>query len=173
MRIVLIICSVMVLLSAKSLNLFDKKIEGPESAVQAEKETGQVIYTVKYKSRGTRSERRIGVLTYKTVEIPYIFTFIQHNNQAFSLKKSNHRWGSLGYQPIIKKEIKKGEQKAQINATGYCLTETRDVGIPDDWAYVEWNGGKAFINLERLSSVLKEPPFKDLPSLFFTPGRIK
>lgn len=126
----------------------------------------ELVYKIRYESRGSRSERKIGLLSYRSQKIPYLFNYIQYKDSAYKLTNAKRRWGNVGYQPTIKKEIEKSSEKAVNDGAPFALTKVKFADIPDDWAYVEWENGSAFIDLNRFNEIITMLPFKDLPVLF-------
>lgn len=126
----------------------------------------ELVYKIRYEKRGSRSERRIGMLIYKSKRIPYLFNYIQYKDRAYKLINSKRRWGNVGYQPIIRKEVERSSDKALKGNSPFVLTRKKFADIPDDWAYVEWENGSAFIDLTRFNEIITMSPFKELPVLF-------
>jgi hypothetical protein len=121
----------------------------------------KVTHKIKYENQGTRSEREDGYLYVDNYIIPDLFTFIQFQNDAYSFAINTKRFGKTGYHLSEVKNFEVDSTDLTINEkeNGWYLGRKLKPGVSSCWTYVEWNGGAAFINTEKIEKIISNPPF--------------
>ncbi len=111
--------------------------------------------TVSYSNRGTRSEARHGHLFLNEKEIPDVYRLVICSGRAFRFFQRRHMWGRDGYFPVEIREdgeIAEGSTVAGKDAIerGYYRGNVRHSNTPENWMFVKWDGGAAFVSPERI-----------------------
>lgn len=128
----------------------------------------QVDHSIKYQKKGSRSERRDGVLLINDTQLPYIFEKVCVEGKTFILEAKPHSFGNHGYFPAEGDCSPSMSDKAiskEALSEGYYAGNERLKNTPETWFFVSWKSGNAFIDGERLDDVLKKEPFASLPNL--------
>lgn len=119
-----------------------------------------ISHTITYSNKGTRSEAQHGFLTIDGCNVPDNFTFLQYGltgGRAFSFATRSHLWGSDGYWPTEARVIPIGEGELTDAAMdqGWVQTTSQIPGIPQNWVYVEWPKGSAFVAPSGMEEMVK------------------
>jgi hypothetical protein len=113
--------------------------------------------TVSYSNKGTRSESRHGYLFLNGKEIPDVYRLVICNDRAFKFFQRRHMWGRDGYFPVKTEggEIVKDGSHAGTEAIRreYYRGNVRYENTPEDWIFVRWDGGAAFVSPERIADL--------------------
>jgi len=124
-----------------------------------------ISHTITYSNKGSRSEAQHGFLAIDGYDVPDNFTFLQYGltgGRAFSFTTRSHLWGSDGYWPTEARIIPIGEgafDDADLKQ-GWVQTPSQIPGIPQNWVYVEWLEGSAFVapsSMEAMVEALNIP----------------
>jgi hypothetical protein len=124
--------------------------------------------TVSYSNRGTRSEARHGHLFLNEREIPDVYRLVICSDRAFGFFQRRHMWGRDGYFPV-----KLGEDGGIVKSStgtgsdaierGYYRGNVRYGNTPEDWMFVKWDGGAAFVSPERITDLDRALQLKIIP----------
>lgn len=119
----------------------------------------EVEHYLTYTSKGTRSEARHGHLRINATAVPYGFERIVAGDQSFAMYFRKYHWGDDGYH---RAEPPYFPPSSSLNLTGkqiekgYVLGGERYQNTPDQWIYVEWKGGRAFVDPQFLNTLIKD-----------------
>ena len=113
---------------------------------------------VSFSHKGTRSEARHGRLFLKGKEIPDVYRLVICRGSAFKFFQRRHMWGRDGYFPVKTGEdgeIVEGSADAgtEVIQRGYYRGNVRHRNTPEDWIFVRWDGGAAFVSPERIADL--------------------
>ncbi len=135
---------------------------------------------VTYSAKGTRSEARHGFIEIEGYTVPDVFTSLVYRGTGVTFSTRSYHWGNDGYWPDATAAMP-GEEGPALSEkdkeTGWKIAEKRPSGLPEDWVYVKWNDGSAFVAPDRLEDFVKkmklplipregsplEKPLKELP----------
>lgn len=127
-----------------------------------------VVHKISYSNKGTRSEARHGHLFVNGNELPDAFSFVTCGDRSFRFYSRVHLWGSDGYFPLMKEEVSYIQYSEKIVGKkilkkGYYPGPVKYSDTPLSWMYVEFVGGSAFVNPEKVLDMLYElkPPRLD------------
>lgn len=130
--------------------------------------TVKVYHSIRYDKKGSRSERRNGELRINGFKMPYTFKEIYVNDTAFVLITKTHFFGNHGYFAVkggAAPEVSADKIKSSALKKGFYKGSARLTNTPESWFYVKWEDGDAFVDGERIESILKGEPFSTLPNL--------
>ncbi len=157
------ILSIMVLFSCKTVeNQKTTEIDKKDIAVKNEEVCKNLLrHTTKISNKGTRSERIDGYVYVNEYTIPDLFIFIQQKDNAYTFASNTKRFGKTGYHRIDVKTITGSD--AEIGQEeidrGWYLGSEKKKNTSSCWIYVQWNGGSAFIDSDKIQSIVENPPF--------------
>lgn len=135
---------------------------------------------VTYSAKGTRSEARHGFIEIEGYTVPDVFTCLVYNGIGVTFSSRSYHWGDDGYWPsamLAAPEVEGPPLSETEEKTGWKITDKRPAGLPENWVYVEWEEGAAFVAPDRLKDFVEkmelplilregnspEKPLKELP----------
>lgn len=123
-------------------------------------------HEIEYSRKGTKSEARHGYLYYKGNQIPDCFTSITIPSKTYYFFSRDMLWGDDGYfessEPLILIKSNLSISDA-VKTKGYYLGLEKLEGTPAYWVFVQWDGGKAYVDPMRFDVLIKEQKLKTLP----------
>jgi len=135
---------------------------------------------VTYSAKGTRSEARHGFIEIEGYTVPDVFTCLVYKDIGVTFSSRSYHWGDDGYWPsamLAAPEVEGPPLSETEEKTGWKITDKRPAGLPENWVYVEWEEGAAFVAPDRLKDFVEkmelplipregnspEKPLKELP----------
>jgi hypothetical protein len=128
----------------------------------------RIDYSLTYSRQGTRSEARHGHLKINDVTIPYGFDRVVAGSESYASYTRTQLWGDDGYHPARPPFFPSASSallSAQQLQKGFALVGERRQNTPQEWIYVEWKGGRAFVAPESLGVLIKEQGIRTSSSL--------
>jgi len=119
----------------------------------------RVDHYLTYSRQGSRSEARHGHLKINDVTIPYGFDRIVAGDESYAFCTRTQLWGDDGYHPARPPFFPSSSSallSAQQLQKGFALVGERRQNMPEQWIYVEWKGGRAFVAPESLDVLIRE-----------------
>jgi len=108
---------------------------------------------VTYSAKGSRSEARHGFIGIEGYTVPDVFTSLVYKGIGVTFSSRSYHWGDDGYWPSAKVAVPEVEGPSLSETdkeTGWKITDKRPAGLPENWVYVEWEEGAAFVAPDRL-----------------------
>jgi hypothetical protein len=120
------------------------------SALYADRPVPLLDEKITYSNKGTRSEASHHDLLVNGKAIPDTFRLVWQEGRLYRFHQRRHIWGSDGYVPL--REAPAGIPQSdktisdQDTKRKWYLGSARLIDTPLHWAYVEWEGGAAFVD---------------------------
>ncbi len=114
---------------------------------------------VTYSAKGSRSEARHGFIEIEGYTVPDVFTSLVYKGIGVTFSSRSYHWGDDGYWPSAKVAVPEVEGPSLSETdkeTGWKITDKRPAGLPENWVYVEWEEGAAFVAPDRLKDFVEK-----------------
>jgi len=121
-----------------------------------------------YSNQGTRSEARHHYLYVRDRAVPDTFELVWQEGRLYRFVQRDHTWGDDGYLSvpsdihIVRTDRVLSDEDARRKF--YDGNERLD-GTPEHWAYVEWKGGRAFVDPIALWNLVESKRLKPIPRM--------
>jgi hypothetical protein len=132
-----------------------------------------MFHRVTYSAKGTRSEARHGHLEIEGYALPDVFTELSYQEVGVSFYSRSHLWGDDGYWPDARVSLPEQEGpplSEEAKERGWILADKVPADIPEEWVWVKWKDGSAFVDAESLKDFINE---MELPLLQRHMGRME
>lgn len=118
-----------------------------------------------YENKGTPTQKKNGFLYANNILLPDVFEQVYFQGRMYEFTTSQNQKGNEGYFPsttnllivVLAEKIQK-----DILAKGWYLGDKLYKGTPEDWIYVKWKKGSAFVSSTKIESFIAE---QNLPYL--------
>ncbi|MBN1468235.1 MAG: hypothetical protein JXM74_02995 [Fusobacteriaceae bacterium] len=152
------------------------------TSLQTANNKGLITHEIEYTAKGSKSEGQIGKLKVNGIYIPTLFAYVSDSKTSYEFVSNNNTWGKHQYFPLDEKlYISKTNEviTSKDIENGFYLGIAQKKNTPNNWIKVQWSGGEAFIDTNKINTVLKKEPFKSLKDysehdfIYNGPGIIK
>ncbi len=133
----------------------DEGIEGEEPAELCE----GMFHRITFSAKGTRSEARHGFIEVEGYTLPDVFTEVVYRGIGVGFRTRSHMWGDDGYWPdarVSLPEEKGPALSAEARERGWAMTDETPEKLPENWAFVKWKDGSAFVTADCLKDFVEE-----------------
>ncbi|HNX60228.1 MAG TPA: hypothetical protein PKK43_14095 [Spirochaetota bacterium] len=126
-----------------------------------------VVNSVTYRHKGTRSESRSGSLTIDGIKIPDTFTYVLCDGKMFRFYQRTQRWGKDGYFPSdepvssVFPDATSNPDAASADK-GWRDVKGRSDSVPAHWIYVRWDGGMVAVEVSHIGEFVKTRNIKPI-----------
>jgi len=118
-----------------------------------------MFHWVTYSAKGSRSEARHGHLEIEGYTLPDVFTRLSYRGVGVSFDSRSNLWGEDGYWPDAQVSLPEEEGPPlpeEAKERGWILADKVPSDIPEEWVWVKWKDGSAFVAAERLKDFVEE-----------------
>ncbi|MGC9490608.1 MAG: hypothetical protein ACP5CD_05220 [Thermovirgaceae bacterium] len=133
---------------------------GPEEEKEEPVELCKGMYhRISYSAKGTRSEARHGHLEIEGYALPDAFTRLFYREVGVGFRTRSHLWGEDGYWPDAGVSLPEEEGPPlpeEAKERGWILADKIPADIPEEWVWVKWKDGSAFVDAECLKDFINE-----------------
>ena len=128
-------------------------------------ECAHVSHEVTLLREGTRSEAQQGWLVIDCVLLPDTFSPVVVNGQEYAFYQRDYLWGQDGYFPTgqtVEPILGKGAVSDEDLAQGWYLGREKLENTPDNWIYVEWMYGQAWVAPESVGDLVRAEAIENI-----------
>ena len=133
----------------------------------------QVVHSVTYGHKGTKSESRSGSLSVNGEVLPDVFTAVEADGELYAFRTRTQVWGIDGYFPAEDGAAfpagKASPGKDELSRGWY--EPAWSGGLPSGWILVKWTGGSAAVNPAKIKDFIAAKSLKPVPRTGM-PGKI-
>jgi hypothetical protein len=118
-----------------------------------------MYHRISYSAKGSRSEARHGYIEIEGYTVPDVFEEIVYRGVGIGFRTRSHLWGDDGYWPdacVSLPEEKGPSLTAEDRERGWIVTDMTPGDLPEEWVFVKWEGGSAFVAAEALKDLVDE-----------------
>ncbi|MBN2080447.1 MAG: hypothetical protein JW838_15860 [Spirochaetes bacterium] len=132
---------------------------------------GDVSFKTKitYDYKGSKSEACHRYLYINRKPVPDAFSLMAHKDRTYIFMTRKYPWGDDGYMETDRKvaisDVDKKTTPEEQKRGWYCNGRNRLQGTPGTWIYVEWSGGAAFVDPEKLGELVQAERIKYIDRL--------
>ncbi|MDA3899863.1 MAG: hypothetical protein PF637_05020 [Spirochaetes bacterium] len=112
----------------------------------------------------TINNAKRGIVRVEDFIIPDFFIFIQDAHNSYRFAYDLEKTPLMGYNKQKRIAILQTNNEISDSelSRGWYLGSSRKSGTPPCWIFVQWNGGSAFIDIERIEKIVEASPFNSI-----------
>jgi len=135
----------------------------------AEREGRIIMDEVEYSRKGTRSEAEHGMLYIGGSRLPDCFTLVHHKGRTWNFHQRTGLWGRDGYFPVEGSGVRDiitataDPLDCESLAKGWREGTALHQNTPENWIFVRWPDGSAFVDPLRINDMVKALGIKPIP----------